>query len=401
MRLLRALTLMVLLSPRLTLAQADPSAPPSVAQAYLYLEPFLARVEVLFDVPTASRWLEMPIEDTAPVTVKQQAAIQEGMAKLGRNWCRIRTDEREANGSMTGTAMVKGKPGQTLPMEKGEEPLAKDLMAGVMYEFSMPGSPAQIELRWAEFLPPLQSLPLTIFFGNSTETMTISASYPAARWANKDRLPPPKPLAQVPKLPTPTIYRVPVAMILWVIFGLTIYLWMTFRDKKFPGGFAPFLAAWLVGIGVTYNMTVDIKDPFAVTAAPVETPEQADKVLQPLLKNVYRAFDYRSESDIYDRLARSVDGELLRTLYLEIIQALTLKDEGARVRVTDLSVAIDKVQRTPDGFEAEGEWTALGTVGHWGHQHQRVNRYKAKIGLKPVQNEWKIITMEVLEERRL
>lgn len=408
MRALKAslFLLLALVCPQFTLAQTpapvEPPLTPGVAQAYLYLEPFLARVEVLYDVPMAASWLGMPIDAAKPVTVKQQAAIQEGMMKLAREWCRMRTDQQDAPGEISGSAIVKGKPGQTLPMSDGEEPLAKDLMAGVMYEFAMSGAPEQIEVRWGEFLAPVQNLPLTVFFGNSTESLSISSTYPVTRWANKNRLPPPKPLAMVPKLPSPEIYPVPVAMIVWVLFGLGIYLWMALRDKKFPGGFAPFLAAWLVGIGVTYNMTVKIEDPFASIAVPIETPEQADKILQPLLRNVYRAFDYRVESDIYDRLARSVDGELLRKLYLETIQALTLDGrEGARVRVSDLSVAVDKVNRTPDGFEAEGEWTALGTVGHWGHQHQRINRYKAKIGLKPVKNEWKIVTMEVLEERRL
>ena len=95
-------------------------------------------------------------------------------------------------------------------------------------------------------------------------------------------------------------------------------------------------------------------------------------------------------------------GELLRTLYLQTVQALTLDgSEGARVHVTDLSVNIDKVTPASEGFVAEGEWTALGTVGHWGHQHQRINRYKAKVTVKPIVSEWKITAIEVLEERRL
>ena len=40
--------------------------------------------------------------------------------------------------------------------------------------------------------------------------------------------------------------------------------------------------------------------------------EAAQNVVTGLLVNVYRAFDFRAESDIYDVLARSVDGDLLR-----------------------------------------------------------------------------------------
>jgi hypothetical protein len=76
--------------------------------------------------------------------------------------------------------------------------------------------------------------------------------------------------------------------------------------------------------------------------------------------------------------------------------------EGTRVRVSELDVQIDKV--TPGdnySFTTEGQWTALGTVGHWGHAHTRVNRYKARMTFRPVDLAWKITALEVLELKRL
>jgi hypothetical protein len=129
----------------------------------------------------------------------------------------------------------------------------------------------------------------------------------------------------------------------------------------------------------------------------------AAKIASPLLRNIYRAFDYQDESRIYDSLAMSVDGELHRKLYLETLKALQLEGrEGTRVRVSELDVQIDKV--TPGdnySFTTEGQWTALGTVGHWGHAHTRVNRYKARMTFRPVDLAWKITALEVLELKRL
>jgi hypothetical protein len=119
---------------------------------------------------------------------------------------------------------------------------------------------------------------------------------------------------------------------------------------------------------------------------------------------VYRAFDHRNESEIYDVLARSVDGELLRKLYLETIEALTLEGrEGTRVTINEFSADITGVQPAPsgDGFITECQWTAMGNVGHWGHSHTRVNRYTAKVTITPVVNAWKITQLEVSETRRL
>jgi len=379
-----------------------PPPPPQIAQSYLYLEPFQARVEVLFDVTTVLGWLKIPADASGMITPQMQSNVRAQMAALASDWCHLRADEAEAQGQLTGVAFVKGEPGRTLPMEEGATVSARELMVGVMYEFAIPGSPAQLALRWTAFKEPVAALPLTIFFANSTETMELSPTLSVARWENKNRLPRPKPLAELPKIPKAHVYQIPLPMILWILFGLVVFIYMEVKDKRFPGGFLPFLASWLIGIGVTYSMTLNISDPFAAQAAPVKTADEGSRIVEPLLRNVYRAFDYRTESDIYDRLARSVDGELLRTLYLQTVQALTLDGaEGARVHVTDLSVTVDKVETTAEGFIAEGEWTALGTVGHWGHQHQRVNRYKAKLTVQPIESEWKITALEVLEERRL
>jgi hypothetical protein len=136
----------------------------------------------------------------------------------------------------------------------------------------------------------------------------------------------------------------------------------------------------------------------------VSQVDEAQKIVSPLLRNVYRAFDHHSESDVYDVLARSVDGELLRKLYLETIQALTLDGrEGTRVTIAEFSATVDKVAENPKGagFVADCNWMARGIVGHWGHSHPRVNIYNARITITPAKGEWKLTGLEVQEVRRL
>lgn len=380
----------------------DAPKPAPIAQAYLYLEPFHARVEVLFDVATVRGWLKQPNAPTSPMPLATRQQLSDSAAKAGADWCRLKANDVPAQGALSGVAIVKGKPGATLPYDEAESPNEQELMVGFMYEFSIPGAPEKIELSWSQFAAPVERLPLTIFHGVTSSSKEISTSNPSTTWTNDGKLPMPKPLAALPAVAQPAIYALPVITLIWVLFGIGFYIWMDVRNKKFPGGFLPFLAAWLFGVAITWGTTVQVRDPFAAPSVAISTPAAAEAVLQPLLRNVYRAFDYRNEEDIYDLLARSVDGELLRTLYLQIIQALTLDNaEGARVRVTDLSVTIEQVTPKDKGFIAHGQWTALGTVGHWGHQHQRLNRYKAKLTVNPVQSEWKITGLEVLEERRL
>ena len=53
------------------------------------------------------------------------------------------------------------------------------------------------------------------------------------------------------------------------------------------------------------------------------------------------------------------------------------------------------------GFVATASWNVAGSVGHWGHVHQRRNRYRAELDVAPVRGVWKLVDLEILEEKRL
>ncbi|MEJ2160069.1 MAG: hypothetical protein P8X53_06250 [Chromatiales bacterium] len=52
-------------------------------------------------------------------------------------------------------------------------------------------------------------------------------------------------------------------------------------------------------------------------------------------------------------------------------------------------------------YAIKGNWTAQGTVGHWGHVHTRRNRYDAVVTVEAIDGAWKITGLDVLEEQRL
>ena len=89
------------------------------------------------------------------------------------------------------------------------------------------------------------------------------------------------------------------------------------------------LAAWATtGLNIA-----KVDDPFAEIKI---EDEQAVQVFTQLHKNMFRAFDYNQETDVYDALANSVDGELLRRLYLDVNRSLQIKEQGgAAARVND------------------------------------------------------------------
>jgi hypothetical protein len=131
--------------------------------------------------------------------------------------------------------------------------------------------------------------------------------------------------------------------------------------------------------------------------------ERARGVVGDLLHNVYRALDFRGEEAVYDALARSVEGDLLQQIYLETRRSMELASQGgARARVKGVELEELTAESAGDGaFAARAIWNVTGSVGHWGHVHQRRNRYRADLVVAPRDGAWKITALEILEESRL
>jgi hypothetical protein len=141
----------------------------------------------------------------------------------------------------------------------------------------------------------------------------------------------------------------------------------------------------------------------AVTA--ISTGEKSrEAVAESLLRNVYRAFDYQSESDIYDALARSVQGDLLADLYLKIKQGLIMQEQGgavARVQEVKIIRTEPAESKNKNGFAERLTWQVEGTVEHWGHIHTRVNEYAAEFEIDPAGSSWKITAMSVSRQSQV
>ena len=158
------------------------------------------------------------------------------------------------------------------------------------------------------------------------------------------------------------------------------------------------LAAWATtGLNIA-----KVDDPFAEIKI---EDEEAGQVFAQLHKNMFRAFDYNRESDVYDALANSVDGELLRRLYLDVNRSLQIKEQGgAAARVNEVNLLegarTELIANADDstGFGYRCKWNLTGTIEHWGHIHERTNEYDAQFEIKVRDRAWKITDMQVLNE---
>lgn len=178
------------------------------------------------------------------------------------------------------------------------------------------------------------------------------------------------------------------------IAGLVIAGTRTERRKQ---GLGLSLAGFLLALGIGM-------DPRLAQNGDLTAPA-AQKIFLALHTNLYRSFDSTREEEIYAALTTAVNGDLLDTLYTEMLTSLSMQEEGgARAEVEALRhgpMETVKASLTPASFDLVAQWEVDAAVHHFGHFHRRTTGYKALYTVGLGEDGWKIQGAETLEQVRL
>ena len=196
-------------------------------------------------------------------------------------------------------------------------------------------------------------------------------------------------------------------VVFWAVVLLGLRLWHVSRAVWRPAlclSVIPIAAAWFCHDVAVAKVLAPWGEKVKLPTAP-----EATEIFAALHRNIYRAFDYKTESDIYDVLAQSVAGDQLEQVYNEVYQGLIMRDQGGAVaRVYSVDVEDTEMLSTgrlPDSdtvaFRMRCLWQVYGVVSHWGHFHSRTNEYQAIYTVAQLGKNWKITGAEVLQQRRL
>ncbi len=155
----------------------------------------------------------------------------------------------------------------------------------------------------------------------------------------------------------------------------------------------------------SYEWTGDLIGPKVTPVVAIDDTlgeSQRLKTIELTLTNLYRAFDFRDDEDVYDALAASVTGELLREIYLRVKRSLLMAEQGGALSHATL-VQVQQVDpiagKSSTGFDVR--WQVTGVSEHWGHVHKRVSEYRARLNLGRHDNAWKLERFQLLDEKRL
>ena len=277
---------------------------------------------------------------------------------------------------------------------------------GIILSYRAQGTPNTVQVTWDRFNRFIWAVNMIVFAyeDNQSVTLTRIGRQNTYTWQNPGR-PPAPPLRQVdlvlPERPTWPLSLVSLGLAL-LIPAVVLYR----PRSKFCGP----VVLLLIGAAVAAWPLAQWELPSPLAAAPQLDEEQAAAILAALHKNIYRAFDYRDEEQVYDALAKSVDGPLLRELYLEIRRGLVMQEQGGAVsRIREVEILEGEKlppRRIPANLDERAfvyhcRWTVAGTVEHWGHIHARTNEYRANLTVEPRDNAWKITALQLQDERRV
>jgi hypothetical protein len=259
-------------------------------------------------------------------------------------------------------------------------------------------TPREVAVRWGSF-DATETIPATVTDPEASRSLELTADRPALRWKNElseDSTPVVRAIEVEPATAwVPVWSLLPIGAL--IFFGLA-----ALRNRR--RGLSLALVRVMLACAFVLGPVAGVAPALPFSVGSVPDPARARRILTGVLPNVYRAFEFPTESAVYDRLALSVTGETLAEVYLEQRRAVHMEERGgARARVEAVEVLeVESVEPgEPDGFAAAAVWTVGGTVTHFGHRHFRQNRYDARVVVVPVDGHWKIRSIEVFDEERL
>lgn len=374
-------------------------------RTFLYIEPYEVRNEILVRVKDMMTWIDFDLRGEESIEVDEFNRVREQIGQFFLERENVEIDGQRLKPILDRTQFVESSLLRSRFIETPEQVPLNTAMVGVIITYLTDGIPQQVTTQWNLFSERVQKVTARMTDPAGPFPYDLEPGDNVLHWTNylKSYVIPTVEKTDVAKqhqgMPVPMGSVACIALLLPV--GLSAW-----RREKNGGSARPLVGlVGLVVVGALVLIPVFQVPVGGSTRVSQFSSEDGQATLDSLLKNVYRAFDFRDEEDVYDKLAICVSGELLADLYLEQRKSLVVEQAGgAQAKVEEIAieeVAVSESTKHAGAIDLKAQWTALGQVGHWGHIHTRQNRYDAIVTIKPVDGAWKIIDLELLEEKRI
>jgi hypothetical protein len=356
---------------------------------FIYVEPYEVRKEIIVRPRDLQHWVDLGLDGRDTIPVEIQAELTQRAAAFLREHHLVEIDGKRIEPELARINFLDRTLTASRVIDPPVELDAYSAILGAIFVYPTDGLPERVTMEWDLWNDRIQRVPAASVDQAGPLPVILEPDFRVLEWQN---------FLKQPDLPTLRVLEPPPGVIAdWVsrsrwflvIAVLGVSAWWARSPRKRIGAV---VAAWMA-----------VAACFWISRDTFDSEERMSEVMSGLLHNIYRAFDYRDEERIYDTLARSVTGDLLTEIYLEARSGLELASQGgARVKVKEIDlIEFEAKSANSGGFSATATWNVAGSIGHWGHVHQRRNQYRAELAVAPIDGEWKLIALEILEEERL
>ena len=360
---------------------------------FIYVEPYEVRKEIILRPKDLQNWVDLGLEgrDTIPVEIQEELKLKVG--EFLRDHQPVVIDGQAIEAQLARVNFLDRSLKTSMVIDPPRELPIDSAVLGVIFVYpTVEPLPQNVAMTWDLFNDKIQLVPGSTVDQAGPLPTFLEPDYAVLEWQN---------FLKNPELPTLLPTGEPPGLVarlaiyfrwLFAVAAIGFFIQMARPQSRPRPGISAGLLLALTGMGGSFWLASDA----------VINRQKAEPIVAALLHNVYRAFDFRAEDDIYDVLDQSVSGDLLAEIYLETRRSLELANQGgARAKVK--SVELTELEVEPgdeDGFVAASTWTVGGSVGHWGHIHERRNQYRARLDIAPVDGAWKLTGMTIEEEIR-
>ena len=362
---------------------------------FIYVEPFEVRKEIIVRPHDIQQWVDLGLEGQDVIQAGQQDEIKRRVVEFLAPHFKVKIDDVPVEGTLDRVNFLRRTLNSSTVVDNQDIELLPATL-GVIYVFPTAGLPQSVEMEWDVFTEKMQRVPTASVDQAGPLPVILEPDFNILRWDN---------YLKFPNIPTLVDIQAPPSPIQkisgwgrWVALALSlIALAAIVRSWRKNGKLSiPAVSGLVVSVLATLFLGYENRQ------SDMDS-QRLRQLTGNLLHNVYRAFDYRGEETIYDVLSRSASGELLTDVYLETRRGLELANQGgARVKVKDIEVLESVlVDANGESLTVDSKWQVSGSVGHWGHVHQRRNGYHAMLEINEIDGAWKLTGLEILEEERL
>ena len=372
----------------------------SSLMSFLYIDPYEVRHEVLMRVKDLEEWMDLGYALDDYIEVEELDDLKDKIANFLVNRNIVTIYGKVGRPIIDKIHFVKWSLAGIQIQELKERMDYSSAVIGVIFAYPHDSIAQNITIDWDMFTDKITSVPNVATDPVGPMPYVLKEDDHVLTWQNfmkKYKLPTISEV-QVSQAKVPVLY---IAAFFIILFGVIKIFKNSSKNRKSMLVYGSILVVGilLILMGSVFKQSLNI--PFMQQTS-FSKPEAATLVSH-LLKNTYRAFDFREESDVYDKLAISNDEELLADLYIQTKKSMVLESQGGiQVKVKDVEIMeVEEVSSDEDGVAFKCKWMVKGDVGHWGHIHSRTNQYEAILNVKPENGVWKLYDIDIIEEVRL